>query len=927
MSTGPIGRLLIVDDEGELMTTLCETLERAGFETVGCTSGEEALRLLSAREFDLLLSDVMMPGMSGLELLRGALQIDPNLVGIMMTGQGTIQTAVEAMKSGAFDYILKPFKLADLLPVIGRAMAVRQLRLENVQLRESVGMYELAQVMAFSLDTQTILDKLVDAAIQQCGAEGSSVMLPTPDGNDLYVASARGPRSQTILGERMAVGEGISGWVARNRETLSLHKTIDDPRLSHVTQRPGIVSSISMPMLAAGQLVGVLNVDDSRRTRPFSVGQLKALGILAGLGTAALQSAHLYDQVREAEKKYRTLVDQLPVITYVDAFNGGRKPIYVSPQVQSLLGFSVDEWLADPKLWQESIHPQDRQRTLSLIEESLNSCGAYVCEYRLNPPDRDTLWVQDEGRVISTTDDKVHTVQGVMVNVTALKLQEQAARRQAAAIEQAAEAIAITDQTGRIEYVNPALLDLSGYAKGELLGQQIQSFQGEPEDASMRSSLQETLKKGQVWKGRIATRSKDARTLQIDLTVSAVRDEEGKVASYVGIGHDVTEQLDLQRKFLQAQKMEAVGALAGGVAHDFNNILTVVSGFAELLMAARKPEQADYEDLEKVVSAARRGAELVRRLMTFSRKTELQKRPLQLNSEIEELKKLLSRTISKMIEIELRLAPDLRLVNADPVEIEQLLINLALNARDAMPDGGTITLETRNVTWDEECCRAYLEGMPGEYVLVTVTDTGHGMDEETLTHIYEPFFTTKQPGLGTGLGLATVYGIAKQHGGIVACDSEPGRGTTFSLFLPVYDVHAARPNKEDEEEHLIGGTETLLVVDDEEFVRDLGERLLSRAGYTVITASNGREAVDIYSQYKDAISLVILDLVMPDMGGKECLKRLIEIDPGAKVLIASGYSAELSIQDCMQRGAKGGIAKPFKLVELLKHVRMVLDAT
>ncbi len=925
MPKPPLGRLLIVDDEVELMTTLCETLGKAGFETTGVTSGEEAVSVLPDQEFDLLLTDVMMPGMSGIDLLRAALDIDPNLVGIMMTGHGTIQTAVEAMKIGAFDYMLKPFKIAELIPVINRAMQVRRLRLENMQLRETVAVYELTKAMSFSLDSSTVLEKLVEAAVQQCGADESSVMLPTQDGEHLYVAAARGKRAELILGERVPISEGISGWMAANRETLLLHDKFDDPRFRQVEPLSGSLSSISMPMLAGGKLLGVLNVSDKHRTRPFTLGQIKALSILAGLGASALESAQLYDQVLEAEEKYRNLVEQLPAVTYIASFNGGYKFEYVSPQVQSLLGFSVDEWLANPDLWKDSIHPEERNHVLRQIRQSLSISDVFACEYRMLARDHSTLWVHDEGRVISNPEDELRILQGVIINVTALKSQEQALRRQAAAIEQAAEAVAIADQTGRIEYVNPALVTLSGYARDEIIGRQGGEFRSELRDESVAASIQETLARGEVWKGRVTGNTKEGKTLQTDLTISSVRDEGGRVTNYVAIAHDVTDQVELQKQYLQAQKMEAVGALAGGVAHDFNNILTVVSGFTEVLMAERNPEDADYEDLQKVALASARGSELIRRLLAFSRKTELQMRPLNLNAEIENLRELLFRTIPKMVEIDLHLAPDLRKVNADSVQIEQLLMNLALNARDAMPEGGRIVIETKNITWDEECCSAYLEGKPGDYALITVSDTGHGMDQETMNRIFEPFFTTKQPDRGTGLGLATVYGIVKQHGGFVTCDSQPGIGTTFNVYLPAFDEEGVGTDPAAEEEALARGSETVLVVDDEEFVRDLGARFLSGAGYTVLKAANGQEALDVYSQRRDDISLVILDLVMPGMGGKQCLEHLLKINPDVKVIVSSGYSIDGRARQAIEATQKGFVAKPFKSADLLKTVRQILD--
>lgn len=375
---------------------------------------------------------------------------------------------------------------------------------------------------------------------------------------------------------------------------------------------------------------------------------------------------------------------------------------------------------------------------------------------------------------------------------------------------------------------------------------------------------------------------------------------------------------------LQAQKMEAIGTLAGGIAHDFNNLLQVILGYSELLLVDKREDDPEYADLSKILESARSGSELVRRLLTFSRKVESKPVPLNLNRSVDQAERFLRRTISKMIEIQLDLSGDLAEINADPTQMEQVLMNLAVNARDAMPDGGKLTVGTRNVTLDEEYCRIHAETRPGEYVLLTVSDTGHGIDKETIDHIFEPFFTTKELGCGTGLGLAVVYGIVKQHGGFINCYSEVEHGTTFNVYFPAIES-PIEPEVQSSGVMPAFGTETILIVDDEDLVRELGARILSKAGYNVLTATNSREALDLFEKERAQISLVILDLIMPKMGGKECLKELRKIDPQLKVLIASGLSDAASVQESIKMGAKGFIYKPFKSKELLRQVRGVLD--
>ena len=298
---------------------------------------------------------------------------------------------------------------------------------------------------------------------------------------------------------------------------------------------------------------------------------------------------------------------------------------------------------------------------------------------------------------------------------------------------------------------------------------------------------------------------------------------------------------------------------------------------------------------------------------------------MNLNKQIVQVEKMLRRTIPKMIDIELRLSPDLTDINADLSQVEQVLMNLAVNASDAMPDGGKLTVTTQAVTLDEEYCRLHvLSATPGDYVLLKVSDTGQGMDMETVEHIFDPFFTTKEMGKGTGLGLAMVYGIVKQHDGHITVYSEVGKGTTFRVYLPAIPGEV----ETDVETTAIMpafGTETVLLVDDEDLVSDLGARILTKHGYTVLKAANGREALDVFEKESSQISLVILDLIMPEMGGTECLKELLKIDPQVKVLIASGYSGDASVKETIQMGAKGFVMKPFRVNELLRDVRRILD--
>jgi len=402
------------------------------------------------------------------------------------------------------------------------------------------------------------------------------------------------------------------------------------------------------------------------------------------------------------------------------------------------------------------------------------------------------------------------------------------------------------------------------------------------------------------------------------------RDADGRITHFQGIVLDITDRQALAAQLQQAQKMEAVGTLAGGVAHDFNNLLQAIRGFAQVLLLKGDESSPGRRELEEIHQAAIRGGDLSRQLLTFSRKVETSLRPVDLNAEVERIATLLRRTIPRMIAIDVELEKDLKPISGDPGKLEQLVMNLALNAKDAMDDGGTLVSTTHNVTLTEAFCRRHVGGRPGEHVLLRVADSGHGMDQATLERMFEPFYTTKAVGKGSGLGLPIVYGIVKDHDGNITCQSEVGRGTTFEIYLPALE-QSAEPGEVETADELQGGTETILLVDDDDAVRDAVRQMLEPFGYSVRTTADGESALELYGREPDAIDLVILDLIMPGMGGRKCLRRILEMNPSAKVLIVSGHSPGDQVREALESGARGFVGKPYGLSRILREIRNILD--
>ena len=405
----------------------------------------------------------------------------------------------------------------------------------------------------------------------------------------------------------------------------------------------------------------------------------------------------------------------------------------------------------------------------------------------------------------------------------------------------------------------------------------------------------------------------------------AIKWTDGRLVK-IQISSDITEYRKMEKELQQAQKMEAVGTLAGGVSHDFNNLLQAINGYTELLLMDKTADDADYGNLLAIRGAGKKAAELVRQLLLFCRKTETEHKPIELNHEVEYAINILRRTIPKMIDIEAHLADRLWVVEADPVQMEQILLNLGGNAADAMPSGGRLIIETENVTLGEDGPPSNMGAPSGCYVLLKVSDTGHGMTKETMEKIFEPFFTTKEIGQGTGLGLASVYGIVKSHGGFITCYSEVDQGTTFKIFLPAIEIEGSPGHKASQTWPPRGHREKILLVDDEESIRNFARQALQSFGYQVLTAANGEEALKTYAGLSKEIKMVVLDIGMPGMGGHKCLQELIKLDPAVKVLLASGYSINGQVKQSLEIGAAGFVGKPYQLNDLLIRVRKILDA-
>jgi two-component system cell cycle sensor histidine kinase/response regulator CckA len=493
------------------------------------------------------------------------------------------------------------------------------------------------------------------------------------------------------------------------------------------------------------------------------------------------------------------------------------------------------------------------------------------------------------------------------------------------AVEQTADLVVITDRSGVMEYVNPAFETVTGFSREEALGRTFRILKSRHQVPRLYRDMWQTILAGKTFRGIVTNRKKNGEIFLAEKTITPLRDAEGQITHFISTDRDITERRRLENQLQQAMKMDAIGRLAGGVAHDFNNLLMVIRAYAELMLESLSVEHPLRRNVEEIITASGRAADLTRQLLAFGRKQMQALRVLDLNSVIHEISRMLPRLIGEDIQLVILPGKELGSVKADPVQIEQVVMNLAANARDAMPRGGKLTVETTNVRLDDTYLQHHSMVPPGDYILLAVTDTGQGIATEHLAHIFEPFYSTKEEGKGTGLGLATVYGIVKQSDGFIWVYSEPGLGTTFKIYLPRVRQESGKRVVSAPVEEVSRGSETLLLVEDEAAVRRSEREFLELNGYTVLEAGDGQEALRVARDYPETIDLAITDVVMPHMGGATLAEHLTLERPHMKVLFVSGYAESTVLQHGTIELTTNFLQKPFTLKSLSRKISEILQ--
>jgi two-component system, cell cycle sensor histidine kinase and response regulator CckA len=600
---------------------------------------------------------------------------------------------------------------------------------------------------------------------------------------------------------------------------------------------------------------------------------------------------------------------------------------FVSGQAEAILGYPVSDWLTDPDFWRRHTHPEDVERCATFCLDATAHGRDHQFEYRMIAADGHVVWLRD----IVTVKWDAHgrpVLTGIMLDITRQKEDEEQLhamdRFYRALLENSSDNIAMISATGITVYQSHAVERQLGYRAEELIGRNnFELVHPDDREMAMQKFQQILATDDVVGPLRFKGVHKAGHTVMLEALAKRFVDESGSVYM-ISNTRDIDEQTRLEVQLTHATKMEALGQLAGGVAHDFNNLLTVITGYTEMVHERLEPGDDRRHDIEEIRRAADRATVLTSQLLAFSRKQVLHTKVQDLNTIVREVGGMIGRVIGETIDLRLELAQECAPIVADRSQVEQVLLNLAVNARDAMPFGGTLTLCTTvdNIDANRTARRASLR--PGRYVCLSVKDTGSGMTADVQSHIFEPFFTTKPPGKGTGLGLSTVYGIVKQSGGSISVDSEPQRGTTFTVHLPAA-TQASMPEAAMEAPQTAPpGRETILLVEDEPRVRSLTEEILSRQGYRVFSAANGVEALQLCRDYPGTIDLLVTDIVMAGMSGPELAAKMETTRPRTSVLYISGYAGDSVLGTSSEEGV-AFLQKPFTPAALARKVRDVLD--
>ena len=959
--TEPQTTTLIIEDEIILRDSLADYLEDRDFRVLKAENGRKGLELFERERPDLVLTDLRMPELDGLDVLRHIQKRSLETPLIVVSGTGNIGDSIQALRLGAWDFILKPVEdLSIILHAMNKSLERARLLRENREYQQNLETLvqkrtsELERANDNLLRINERLRKVVDstrkltacndssqfgAAVLKEFAEhmqagGGSIYFLEEDGLRLIHAVDPGHAPEFI--PFPLEDNSILNRVIQEKKPLLIQDLIEEAKI----QLSGWSGYSNGSVMAfpledkAGQLVGVLT-QHNKKTPPFTEQDKEIGAILASYSCETLRAARSATILRASEARFRDLVDMLPEAIYETDCN--YVLTYVNRRAYEIFGYPPGSLPEGIKAL-DILAPEERARAREILQRRFNGERVGAVEYQALRKDGTRFpALLHAGPIIS--DGEITGFRGVVIDITQLRKAEEERERawkfMQTVIDGIPESLMVVNRDCTIALANRQVREIVGGNDPVAMGMKCYyvSHGSEPVCDGIKDQcpVQQVVEKKAPVTVEHVHQNGEGQSITVEVIAAPIFDEDGNVVQVIESCRDITERIQteeekarLEEQYRQAQKVEAIGRLAGGVAHDLNNLLSPILGYGDMLKEDLSPDDERREFVTQIVRAGERARDLVRQLLAFGRKQTLEYRPLNINETIKGFEKLLRRTLRENIDFEIKKAPAVPTVKADIGQLEQVIMNLCVNAQDAMPEGGKLILETAVAELDEHYVMEHPGVKPGSYVMMSVSDTGCGIDAETQKHIFEPFFSTKGE-QGTGLGLATVYGIIKQHSGNIWVYSEQGKGTVFKIYIPAVKEKATQLETRRRTSDKLEGSETILLVEDNEQVRELGLSLLKRQGYNVLVAKDGDEASEILKSLDGPLHLLLTDVVMPGINGRELAKRALKKYPGIRVLYMSGYTGDvISHSGILDEGIQF-VQKPFTVQGLAAKVRETLE--
>jgi PAS domain S-box-containing protein len=780
-----------------------------------------------------------------------------------------------------------------------------------------------------NIPLEDILKKTLETilAIPWLSLESRGAIFLAEEPNTLVMKAQNGIHPELLKKcNRVPFGKCICGKAALSQEIQFCDKINHD----HETSYPGIIphGHYCAPITFGQKTLGVINLY-VKEGHQQDKKEMELLSAIANMLAGIIQRKQAEKQLAQNEEKFRSLIQNLSDIIII--MNDKMIITYLSPSVERVLGYKPEELIGKEAMGY--VHPNDIASVKADFVDALKRKGTGApFSFRLKH--KNGNWIYLEALANNLLDNPI--IRGIVANardITAQYLADEEMKKLSSVVEQTADLVVVTDKEGFIQYANPAFQRLTGYTEKELAGKTPRILKSERYDKTFYENLWQTILSGKPFSAEFTNRKKNGKSYYEEKTITPVKDARGIITSFVSIGSDITAQKNMETQLLQSQKMEAIGSLAGGIAHDFNNVLTTIQGYTDLVMDELGKQSPLYGDMEHIKSASLKAGKLTQQLLLFSRKKPRELANIDIHKTINGMLPMLKPMIGETIKISPDLEANPSIIKADEGNMEQVVMNIVINARDAMPKGGVINIKTENASIDEEYCKSVMQARPGEFVCISITDGGTGIDKKIIPNIFEPFFTTKEKGKGTGLGLATVYGIVKQHNGWINVYSELGQGSTFKVYLPSeapeqeempFANDGTRPGKKKKSEILTpekGNGEKILLVEDDDGIREFAFKVLGKNGYAVSAASTVKQALDIFLKEKGAFDLLLSDMVLPDKNGLELASQLRLAKPTLPIIIASGYTdGKIEVNGFKEKGYKF-IQKPYNTIHLLKMIK------